>query len=252
MKSKIKIEENRNTQSNVDYYEGMANLMAKSGLSHNEIVWDFPVFSSRQQITYLLERYEIFKKIISIPGSIIELGVAGGFGLMSFAHFCSIFEPTHYVRKIYGFDTFDGFPSIGVKDVGSNAEHMKIGGLKYDSYDYLQQIIKYYDKNRFLSHIPKISLIKGDVCQTLPKFLDEKPSLVVSLLYLDVDLYDPTKIALELLVERIPKGGIIVFDELNHEDYPGETNAVHEVLNIKNLKLERIPFSSMAAFAVID
>ena len=70
--------------------------------------------------------------------------------------------------------------------------------------------------------------------------------------YLDVDLYDPTKIALELLVERIPKGGIIVFDELNHEDYPGETSAVHEVLNIKNLKLERMPFSSMAAFAVID
>ena len=189
---------------------------------------------------------------MDIPGSIIEVGVAGGFGLMSFAHFCSIFEPTHYVRKLYGFDTFEGFTKPHNKDLTSNANHMIEGGLKFDSYDILQNVIPLYDKNRFLSHMAKVELVKGNAVETLPVFIRENPSLTISLLYLDADLYEPTKIALELLRPRIPKGGIIVFDELNHSDYLGETIALEETLGISSLSLKRLPFSSMAAYAIMD
>jgi hypothetical protein len=246
------IESTRNTQEQMDFYSQMSQLMTQSGLSHQEIVQEFPVFATRQQITYFIERYELYKKIVDVPGSIIELGVAGGFGLMSFAHFCSIFEPTHYVRKIYGFDTFEGFPDVDEKDSTSSADHMKKGGLKFDSYDYLKKVIPLYDKNRFLSHLPKIDLIKGDASLSIVEFLEKNPSLVIAMLYLDVDLYQPTKVALEKLMSRIPKGGVIVFDELNHSDYPGETIAVSEVIGINNLRLRRLEFSSMAAYAIIE
>lgn len=246
------LETNRNTQEHIDFYSQMAQLMEQSKLSHFELMQEFPVFATRQQVTYFIERYELYKKIINIPGSIIELGVAGGFGLMSFAHFCSIFEPTHYVRKIYGFDTFEGFPELDQNDLSSSAAHMKKGGLKFDSYDYLKKIIPLYDKNRFLSHLPKIELIKGDASLCIDEFLKNNPSLVIAMLYLDVDLYQPTKTALEKLVSRIPKGGVIVFDELNHPDYPGETIAVSEVIGINNLNLRRLEFSSMAAYAVME
>lgn len=246
------IEESRNTPTQMNYYSEMEALMSVSALSYNEIIQDFPVFASRQQITYFLERYELYKKVQDIPGSILELGVAGGFGLMTFAHLCSIFEPTHYVRKLIGFDTFEGFPSIHEKDASSQAKHMKVGGLAHDSFEYLSKAIELYDANRHLSHLPKIELIKGDICETVPIYLKENPHLTISMLYLDIDLYEPTKIALETLVSRMPKGALIVFDELNHSDYPGETIALQEVLGIRNISLQRIPFSSMAAYAVLD
>jgi hypothetical protein len=105
--------------------------------------------------------------------------------------------------------------------------------------------------NRPLSHIQKVELVKGDLAKTGPTFLQENPHLVVSLLYLDVDLYEPTKVALQTFVPRMPQGSIIAFDELNAKMFPGETTAVDEVLGLKNLRIQRFPFDSYVSYAVI-
>lgn len=217
-----------------------------------EMMRNFPVFTWRQQIRNFVERYEIYKLVKNVPGSILECGVADGFGLMSFAHFCSIFEGYHHTRKIIGFDTFEGFSELLPQDKTSKAIHMKKGGLKHDSHSILQSSIRLYDRNRPLGHIEKIQLIKGDASKTLPEFIKENPYLVVSLLYLDMDLYQPTKDAIRLLVGRIPKGGVICFDELNHPDYPGETLAVMEELGLQNLRLKRFDFSTRASYAIME
>ena len=70
------------------------------------------------------------------------------------------------------------------------------------------------------------------------------------MLHLDLDIFKPTKLALELLYEKVPKGGIIIFDELNHEDYPGETIAFDQVLGIKNYQIKRLPISPMASYII--
>jgi hypothetical protein len=244
------IEETRNTQAQLDFYAQLSELVEGLPFSRLEQMRRFPVFSTRQDITSFLERYEIFKLIHEVPGCILECGVAGGFGLMAFAHFASIFEPYHYLRRIIGFDTFSGFPELSEQDKTSKAAHMKSGGLNHGSYDILQEAIQLHDANRALGHIAKVELVKGDISQTLPVFLEKNPSLVVGLLYLDMDLYRPTADTLRLLIDRIPKGGIIAFDELNHPDYPGETIAVREELGIASLRLRRLPFSSMLSYAV--
>ena len=59
------------------------------------------------------------------------------------------------------------------------------------------------DSTRFLGHVPKIELIKGDATKTIPKFIEDKPHLVVSLLFLDFDLYQPTKTALKYFYPRM-------------------------------------------------
>lgn len=244
------IEKTRNTQSQLDYYSELADLVENLPFSRLEQMRRFPVFSTRQDITYFLERYEIFKLIQNVPGCILECGVAGGFGLMAFAHFASIFEPYHYVRRIIGFDTFGGFPELSEQDKGSKAEHMKKGGLDHGGYETLMEAIRLYDANRALGHMGKVQLVKGDICETLPAFLEENQSLVVGLLYLDMDLYKPTVEALRRLIDRVPRGGVIAFDELNHPDYPGETIAVMETLGIDSLRLQRLPFSSMLSYAI--
>jgi hypothetical protein len=73
----------------------------------------------------------------------------------------------------------------------------------------------------------------------------------VSLLHLDFDIYAPTKAAIEHFVPRMPKGGIIVFDELNNKSWPGETVAVLESLNINQLEIKRFPFEPHVSYAKI-
>lgn len=115
----------------------------------------------------------------------------------------------------------------------------------------IEQAINVYNMNRPISHIPKIELVKGDLTKTAPKYLKENPHLVVSLLYLDVDLYEPTKIALQTFVPRMPKGAIIAFDELNAKIFPGETSAADEILGLKNIKIKRFPFDSYISYCIL-
>ena len=83
------------------------------------------------------------------------------------------------------------------------------------------------------------------------KFLQDYPHLIISCLYLDFDIYQPTKTALECFAPRVCKGGIIVFDELNEEAFPGETLAVMEYFEINKLKVQRFPFEPRISYVVI-
>jgi len=244
------IEKSRNTSKQLEWYKRREDVVKKVDIM--DVADNFSVFATRQQITRFIETYEYWKLIQNIPGNILECGVAGGNFLFSMAHFCSIYEPHHYIRNCIGFDTFEGFTSISKEDMTSNAKHMKAGGLRYESYEYLKASIDLYDQNRMIGNIPKIHLVKGDICSTLPSYLEKNPSSIISLLHLDLDLYAPTKVVLENALERMPKGAIVVFDELNHSDYPGETMAVMEVLGISNLKLKRLNEATTAAYATIS
>ncbi|MEZ4753467.1 MAG: TylF/MycF/NovP-related O-methyltransferase [Bdellovibrionota bacterium] len=211
---------------------------------------NFPKYIRRQRVTRYLALYELFKLAMPCKGSIIECGVNEGFGLMSWANFSAVLEPNNLTRRIYGFDTFDGFQSVSKKDSTPSYE-AKAGDLRAQSYEELQELIGIYDDNRFLGHVNKVNLIKGDICKTAPKFIEENPHSVVSLLFMDLDIYEPTKIALEAFVPRMPKGSIIAFDELDNPIWPGETLAALEVLGLNNLKLERLDFDPYIAFARI-
>ncbi len=246
------LEKSRNTAEQFNWYDAHAAFCEGSAWPAYDRIANFPVFASRQKMTRLLEAYELYKLAQNVPGCFLECGVAAGGFLMALAHFCAIFEGYHYTRRIIGFDTFEGFPSISKQDMSSGAKHMKPGGLKFESYDILKEAIALYDGNRTLGHIPKVELVKGDISKTLPTYLKKDPSVIVGLLHLDVDLYKPTKDTLNLLKDRIPKGGVIVFDEPNHKDYPGETIAIMETLGIGNIALRRLPFSPMAAYAIKD
>ena len=187
------------------------------------------------------------------PGSIVECGVLFGGGLLAWAQLSAILEPMNHQRKIIGFDTFSGFTSVAEEDKASSTpEHVRPGGLAIDSFQDLQECIRIYDMNRPLSHIAKLKLVRGDIKETVPQLMKENPHLVVSLLYLDVCLFEPTSIALEYFVPRIPKGGIITFDELNSEAFPGETIAVMKKLGINNLRIQRFAFGTSISYAIIE
>lgn len=220
----------------------------------NPTTWEakienFPKYVRRQNLTRFLALYEIFKLVLPIKGSVVECGVHQGFGLMTWAKLSAILEPVNLTRRIYGFDTFSGFPGVAAEDRSAASEHVRAGDLYADSHDELLELSAINDSTRFLGHVQKVHLIRGDACQTIPQFVEQKPHVLVSLLYLDFDLYQPTKVALEHFLPRMPKGAIVAFDELDNPLWPGETLAMLEVLDRYKLQIERLPFDPYIGFA---
>lgn len=212
---------------------------------------NFPKYVRRQHLKRFLALYELFKLALPVKGSVVECGVFRGFGLLSWAKLSTILEPENLTRRIYGFDTFAGFPSVSDAD-RTGAGKGEVGGLEASSYDELQSLIKQYDRDRFLGHIPKVELVKGDISVTAPAFIKSHPHLVVSLLFIDCDLFEPTKAALESFLPRMPCGSIIAFDELDNPIWPGETLAVIESLGLRNLRLRRLEWDPYISFAEIE
>ncbi len=211
----------------------------------------FVKYVRRQDLTRLLARYELFRQILNVKGSIVECGVYRGFGLMAWANFSAILEPTNLTRRIYGFDTFKGFPAVSPKDRGRQGA-AEVGDLKADAYEELLDLIRVYDQNRFLGHIGKVELIKGDAREAIPAFVSRNPHLVVSLLFLDFDLFEPTKVAVEHFMPRMPKGSVIAIDELDNPLWPGETLGLLETVRINALRLQRFAFDPYVSYAVVE
>ena len=133
-----------------------------------------------------------------------------------------------------------------------NAE-TKVGGFSsgYDVHSELLDLIDEYDNNRFLNQFPKVSLVKGDAVQTIPKFVEDHPYALISLLFLDFDLYEPTKVALSHFLPRMPKGSVIAFDELNNPWWPGETLAALEHFNLNDRSIHRFPFDPNISYMIL-
>lgn len=241
------------SSGDIEYRMALEEYFQKSIGSYTEKLLNFPKYVPRPAIMRFLCKYEIFKQILDVQGSIIECGVLFGGGLLSWAQLSAILEPNNHQRRIIGFDTFSGFTSVLKEDKSTGtSKHAKKGGFAIDSLNDLKECIRLYDLNRPLKHIEKVKLIKGDIKETIPGFIQNNPHTVVSLLYLDVDVFEPTLVALDYLMSRIPKGGIIAFDELNAEGYPGETLAVMQKLGINNLRIKRLTFGTQISYVIIE
>ncbi len=234
------------------YAARMEQCIADSPFSNLERLQNFSLYTPRQDLTNCLIRYEIFKRVLEIQGSIIESGVLRGGGLMAWAQFSAIFEPTNHQRRVVGFDTFSGFPKLAKQDRSSESDQARSGGLAVNSYDHLEQCVELFDMNRFVGHVPKVELVRGDATRTIPDYLRKNPHLIISLLYLDFDIYQPTLAALKHFLPRMPKGAVIAFDELNLKDWSGESIAVLESLKLREYRIERCSFGSVMSFAQIE
>jgi hypothetical protein len=230
---------------------GIAEIFERSSDSIEQKIEAFPRYVRRQHLKRFLAMYELYKRILPVKGSIVECGVFRGFGFMSWVKLSAILEPENLTRRIYGFDTFDGFPSLAEIDGNANTS-THVGDLRADSHDELVALLKLHDQDRFLGHIPKAHLIKGDIAQTAPQFVSDHPHLVVSLLFLDADLYEPTKAALRAFLPRMPRGAVIAFDELDNPQWPGETVALLEEVGLNRLRLERLEWDPYIAYAHIE
>ncbi|MCP4179652.1 MAG: crotonobetainyl-CoA--carnitine CoA-transferase [bacterium] len=226
-------------------------LYKKSPISDEEVIQNMGLFITRMNLSRILFLHELYNKIINIHGIIIEFGVRWGQNLALFLNFRGIYEPYNYNRKIVGFDTFQGFPSI---DLNKDSSNISINDysvpLNYENY--LDNILKYHESEAPISHKKKYELIKGDATITFEKYLIDNPETIVAFAYFDFDIYKPTKTCLELLMQRVTKGSIIAFDELNCPEFPGETLAVLETIGLSKYSIKRAPLNPLISYVTIE
>ena len=73
---------------------------------------------------------------------------------------------------------------------------------------------------------------------------------MISLLYLDFDIYAPARPHWTNYFPRIVKGGVVAFDELNCAEFAGETTALLETFDLRQVELKRFPYDPYISYFV--
>ena len=116
--------------SEITYQKQLETYFDRSVGSNFEKLHNFTKYVPTRELRKFLYRHEIYQQILNVHGSIVEAGVLYGGGLMTWAHFTEIYEPVHHLRKVIGFDTFEGFPSIAQQDNTKLSDHVKKGDTR--------------------------------------------------------------------------------------------------------------------------
>jgi hypothetical protein len=243
---------NRSSSDELEIRTRLLDLYKRSPIPEEEQPFHLGLFLNRQTMARILWMHEIYCKIISVPGVIMEFGVRWGQNLALFESFRGIYEPYNYTRKIIGFDTFSGFAGVSAEDgkapIARDGSFSVTGGYEH----YLADLLDYHEKESPVSHIRKYELVKGDAAQTIEQYLDKHPETIVALAYFNMDIYQPTVKALEALKKVVTKGSVIGFDELNCPHFPGETRALQDAFGLDKYRLVRHPHNPYPAYLIIE
>lgn len=202
---------------------------------------EFYKSSPKDRINKLLAHYELYKKIINLPGEVIECGVFKGNSLIRLATFRDALE-TPYSRKIIGFDIYGKFPSTNyAPDKEYLNKFIDSAGSESISKSDLEEVFK--NKN-----IGNFELVKGNILETVPNYKVQNPHTKIALLHIDTDVYEPAKIILDNFYELMVPGGIIMFDD--YGTFPGETRAADELIEKYNLKINKLGFYKTPSYII--
>lgn len=210
------------------YWDRLSALFHERGYTHEDVLRHWPAYILRRDLPRFLSHYELFKKVVDLPGCIVELGVFRGASFFTWSVLMETFCPFDRSRKVFGFDSFEGLQDFTEKDGRADSSvHKVVGGYKATAAE-LQTLTDLHNSDNMIPGTKRAQLVIGDIKETLPRFLEEQPGLKISLLHFDMDLYEPTKYALEMLYPHVLKGGVICFDEYGLIPWQGETKAVDE------------------------
>lgn len=223
------------------YFEERNRFAEKYGW---EALWSiadhWPLFAGLANISRRLAIYELVKKVIDLPGHFCELGCWQGTNLVYLAKLIDLLRPQGYVEVI-GFDSFEGLQNF---DHQKDSSPLGWEGRYKGNPELLEDVLRLYKLE------DGVQLVKGRIEDTLPRFLEERKDIRFSFIYLDVDLYSPTKLGIELLYPRLLKGGIMVFDQYNVAHWTGETSSVHELLG-DDVQIHGVPFTRQPTAYII-
>jgi hypothetical protein len=243
--------QNRSANSTLEARKQLYRLFSKRPMSDEDLLVNLSMYMRSGSLAKLLFLNEMYQKIIDLPGVICEFGVWMGASTVAFENLRAVYEPYNCQRRVIAFDTFAGYVGIGQSDIRSDIISEGVYTVSEGYEKYLAELLDYHEKENVMAHVKKHTLVKGDASITCPEFLNKNPEVLVAMAYFDMALYEPTLKCLEAIKPRLIKGSVLVFDELCHHDYPGETRAVVEILGTQNYQIKRSKFLPDRSYMVI-
>jgi hypothetical protein len=236
----------------VDARTQLCDELLESPLPRHELIRNLGLYTLPMEVRRILFLSDLYQQIVQVPGVIMEFGTRWGQNLAVMQSLRSILEPYHHRRRIVGFDTFEGFPSVAPEDGMAEAARVGAYSVTENYAQYLTKLMALREQQSPLPEVRKFEVIKGDAPVELERYLKQHPETIVALAYFDMDLYQPTVDCLKLIRDRLTRGSIVGFDELNHAAFPGETTAVREVLGLASVRLRRSPWSGDESYYVVE
>ena len=249
MSVKIKTLASKEEHSN---REKMLELYMASPIFESEKISQSSLFLKRQELSKILFLHDLYLKVQHVHGVVMEFGVRWGQNLVTLVNLRGILEPYNMARKIIGFDTFEGFPSVDQKDGQMSYIEKGAFGVTQNYKPFLEQVLQCHENESPLNHIQKYELIKGDASFTVPNYLENHPETIIAFAYFDFDIYQPTKDVLEAILPYLTKGSIIAFDELVDDGFPGETIALRETIGFQNVSIKRNQYAGRQSYLIVE
>jgi hypothetical protein len=215
-------------------------------------------FLYRSHLERHLAIYELYKKTLELPGSVAEFGVYNGSTFYFLSRLIEIFNRPAFERDgassnhLYGFDIFTGITELTDKDESLvETPQRKIGGFRQDPELFFEDLEWHKASNTTIAG--RMHIIRGDVAETFPRFVKGNPGVRFRFVLMDMDLYAPTALVLQAIIDYMVPGSIIAFDEYAIQEWPGESAAVDQFIKSNNLRLRSIPWAvAPAAYCVIE
>lgn len=189
--------------------------------------------AQERDMAQLLYQKRLLDAVAAVEGDIVECGVGWGRSLLYWA---LLAREEGRGRRIWGFDSFQGFPEPTAEDAGLKQAKQGRWAVPID------ETIRLLTTAGFTvqigappaGHEPEasVTLVKGFLAESLPGY----PDRPISLLHLDVDLYHSYHDGLRHLYPKIAPGGLVAFDEYEpavHLKWPGAKKAIDEYLGLR-------------------
>ena len=207
----------------------------------------FILSEDRRVFSKLISRALLYNEIKDIPGDIVECGVFKGTGLYTFLKLKGIYNPNSS-KKVVGFDFFDTNQLLSSISNKTDKEAMDVL-FKERNFTHETSFKEYLStkliQDGFLN--TDFELVNGDLSITSKEYSENNPGFKISLMYMDVDLEEPTYNALNNLWNNITKGGIVVFDEYGYNKW-SESKGVDRFIEEKNIEIKSLNYMCPTAY----
>ena len=218
-----------------NFFSAVGELVSEYGLDLEAQTKNLGSFQRRMDFPKQLAIYELFRRTKEIPGSVLDFGVYRGGSFLVFHHLLETFFPGERSKKVFGFDNFKGYEQETSIQLDTDRSVLKQAlrdqMLSDTDFRYMQKLLELHEDDSYLPGVPRGELVDGDICETLPRFLDENPALRYCYINVDVNLYEPVKCILQHTWGRLMRGGVMAFSGYPNEPWVGESSAVDEFFN---------------------
>ena len=218
--------------NDIDIYNSLEKPTQHLYDAFNTLMFD----NNNMVIQKLFTKINIYNNTKHLYGDILEFGVFKGASLALWLQLKKTYEPNSSTQ-IIGFDFFNCSDTINsLNDSSQNLILMKQVLNRAESSDLDINSIKQKCDNIIEN---STILIKGDASLTSKTFNDDNPGARIRIMYLDMDVEEPTYNVLHNLWNKIVIGGYIVLDEYGHHKWD-ESNGVDRFLKEVSNKYELI------------